>query len=94
MKTLEGWEKSNVNLDKYLGRGPVEVDEGIYLHIAEWSVPYFDDGTHMQNGEATTTVNGITYRDTFFTESVEGSDDVKYFYLGILPEFKDGEESY
>jgi len=89
-KTLKGWEKSNVDLDKYLTE-PCEIDEALSLYIGEVVPPHYL-GVN----------NGLTQGgDAVKSEEAEDCDDEdiyyymttlhisgKHFYLGILPEFR------
>lgn len=80
-KTKRGWEKSNLNLDKYLTE-PCEIDEELYNYIGETVAPeYCSDGI-IQLGEASYEKDGVLHYDT--ASFING----KYFYLGILPKFK------
>ena len=80
-KTRKGWEKSNLNLDKYLTE-PVEIDEELYNYLGEAVAPeYCGDGI-VQLGEAECEKHGVLH---YMTASLVNG---KYFYLGILPKFK------
>ena len=89
MKTYKEWESKDVDLDEYL-TGPVEVDEDLYLHIAEFCPPSFDNGEFTQSGEATGKTN-LYGTFTFDTFRVTGD---KYYFLGVLPAFKGSEYDY
>ncbi len=85
-KTLKGWEKSNVNLDKYLTE-PCEIDEELSLYIGECVPPEYLGGGLTQGGdcekhELSEKGKKIGY---YMTTSIVNN---KYFYLGILPEFR------
>lgn len=80
-KTRKGWEKSNLDLDKYLTE-PCEIDEELSLYIGECVAPtYYSDGL-TQGGDPEKHEDSIGFYMT--TSIVNG----KHFYLGILPEFK------
>jgi hypothetical protein len=89
MKTYKKWEESGVELDEYLD-APCEIDEEIYLHLAECTTPSFDTGEFMQIGEA----NDKTPIGTFTFSTVWTTADGRYIYLGILPAFKGSEYDY
>lgn len=60
-----------------------EVDYPLYEYIAcGWVAPSYDNGEIIQAGEAEDCVNGVY---TYMTCSKIGD---KYYYLGILPAFK------
>lgn len=81
MKTLLTWEVSNKPLHKYLTI-PCEINEDLYNYIIETTSPsYCLDGI-IQDGEPMIHKEDIPY---YMTVSCVG---FKYFYLGILPEFK------
>lgn len=80
-KTRKGWEKSNVNLDKYLTE-PCEIDEDIYNLIGETVAPEYCSNGLIQDGDAHCEIKGVLHHAT--ASYVNG----KYFYLGILPKFK------
>ena len=80
--TLDEWNKSGLELDQYL-QYPCEIDEDMYNHIAECVAPWFCHEGIVQSGEPMY-ADGlfVMYRATAFAK------DDRYFYLGILPEFK------
>lgn len=83
MKTLKGWEKSpNLNLGEYL-KEPCRINEELYNYIAEVVSPqYCSDGIIQEGEPEFTNEDGIYHYMT--VTLVNG----KYFYLGVLPEFK------
>ena len=86
MKTRKGWEKSNLDLDKYLSE-PCEIDESLSLYIGECVVPRYLGGGLTQGGDPEKhedCKNGKRIGFYLTTSHVNG----KYFYLGILPEFR------
>jgi len=84
-KTLKGWGKSNLELDKYLGLAPCEIDEPLFLNILEEVSSEFIHNTKYgyagQGGEASDKIDGIYYH-----MSVRSVGN-KCYYLGILPSF-------
>lgn len=81
MKTYKEWDLSELNLDKYLTE-PCEIDEELELYIGEIVAPQYLGNGLTQMGEAEKDEDGIPFYMT--TSCVNG----KYFYLGVLPEFK------
>ena len=89
MKTLEAWEKSNLDLDDYLGNEPCEIDEVLFNYIAETVLPQFLYGGFVQGGECERSeFTNPFYLEEIFFYMTTSSVNEKYFYLGILPEFK------
>lgn len=85
-KTFKGWEKSNIDLDKYLNE-PCEIDEELSLYIGEIVPPQYLDCGLTQGGDCQITDDSedgglIGY---YMTTSIVND---KHFYLGILPEFR------
>jgi hypothetical protein len=80
MKTYKKWIKSNLDLNEYLTE-PCEIDEELYLYLAEVVSPQYSDGKLIQTGEAEYTEDSVLF---YMSASHIGD---KYFYLGILPEF-------
>lgn len=81
MKTLKKWEKTDIDLGEYLG-APCEIDEGLFLYIAECVPAKYCDPKHMQGGDCEYIEDDIEY---YMTCSIVGD---KFYYLGVLPEFK------
>lgn len=82
-KTLKGWHRSGIDLDKYLPE-PCEIDEGLFNYFGEIVAPKFCIRGFVQLGECEYHDN-VTDIDFYSSASHIGD---KYFYLGILPEFK------
>lgn len=82
MKTKKQWYKSNKNLDEYLTE-PCEIDQELYNYLGEAVSPQYCDSGFVQLGEADHSDSYGTYY--YMTASCI---DCRYFYLGILPEFK------
>ena len=80
-KTRKGWEKSNLDLDKYLTE-PCEIDEELSLYIGECVATTYCGGGLTQGGDPEKHEDSIGF---YMTTSIVNS---KHFYLGILPEFK------
>lgn len=83
IKTYKAWQKSNVNLSEYLGQEPCEIDEELYLYLAEVTAATYSSPDFIQTGEASFSKNGTLH---YSTCSFIGD---KHFYLGDLPEFQD-----
>lgn len=85
MKTYKKWQKSDSDLSKYLGE-PCQIDEELFLYIAETTVPQYDDNDLTQMGEAMYSRRNYYGEKVLFyiTASVVNE---KYYYIGILPEF-------
>lgn len=83
IKTYKEWQKSNLNLDEYLGNCPCEIDEELYMYFGEITPPTYLSEDLIQTGEASFSKNGILYYAT--CKEIGG----KFFCIGDLPEFKD-----
>lgn len=83
MKKLRQFEKQEEkSLTEFLPE-PCEIDEELYLHITcGYVAPSYSDTNLNQAGEAERSKEGIYHYMT--VSHVNG----KYFYLGVLPEFK------
>lgn len=86
MKTLKGWNKSKLDLNKYLTE-PCQIDEELSLYISECVSPIYCGSKHfdtwlIQGGNAEKYEDSIGF---YMTTSISNG---KHFYLGILPEFK------
>lgn len=81
MKTFKQWEKSGIDLDDFL-QPMDEVDERLYLYAGEIVAPKYCSNSLIQMGEAHDKIHGIYHYMTFRNVGF------KYYYLGILPEFK------
>lgn len=87
IKTLKGWEKSNLDLDEYLGPGPCRINEELSSYIGECVPPKYTSEEFTQGGDPhdhETSEDGDFIGYYMTVKHVEG----KYFYLGVLPEFK------
>ena len=85
-KTLKGWKKSNLDRSGYLNIGD-EIDEALYLDIAECVPCEYSDRNFVQSGEPTDTKT-IYDMEVFYHETAFFSNDGKYYYLGNLPSFE------
>lgn len=81
MKTFKGWQKSGLNLDKYLTE-PCRIDEELELYLGEIVAPQYCGNNLTQLGEPEFKKEGVYFYMTAY--NFEG----KSYYLGILPEFK------
>jgi len=84
MKKLKQFEKQEeLELKDYLAQ-PCEIDEEMYNHIiCGYVPPSYSDANLYQAGEAEREERGVYY---YMTVSKSNN---KYWYLGILPEFKE-----
>lgn len=80
-KTKRQWEKSNVDLDKFLTE-PCEIDEALFVYLAEIVSPQYSSECIIQLGEAEYEKQGVLF---YMSAS---SMNKKHFYLGILPKFQ------
>lgn len=87
IKTLSGWKKSKINLDKYLTE-PCEIDEELYHYVGEATAPSYIDKGLIQMGEAEYSEEADDSLDHIMYYMTVSIVNKKYFYLGILPEFK------
>lgn len=84
IKTYQDWQSNfNGSLGKYLGQEPCEIDEELYLYLAEVVPPTYSSENFIQTGEASFSQFGTLFYHTC------SSFGEKCFYLGVLPEFKD-----
>lgn len=86
MKTKKGWDASNLSLSVYM-KEPTEIDEEMYMYISEVVAPHYLRQDLTQGGDpygAMPAEDGTTVFTYMTVSEVNG----KYFYLGILPEFK------
>lgn len=86
MKTLKDWEESSLNMDSYLNE-PCEIDEELYLDILECVPPHYLGELAQQGGDAIDSFKNEKGKEVFTYMTVNNVNG-KYFYLGILPEFK------
>lgn len=82
IKTLKQWEKSGNNLSEFLSPGDW-INEDLYLYIAEIVPPCYCSRNFVQGGDP-----DRSEEDVFFYNTVYMTEDNRYLYLGILPEFK------
>lgn len=81
MKTKKGWDKANVDFDEYV-KPLDEVDEALYLRMTEIVAPQYCTHEFAQIGEPDFDKDGVYFYSTF--SQING----RYYYLGVLPEFK------
>jgi len=94
MKTLEEFESENntLDLDKYLGSKPVQIDEDLCNYIiCAYVAPNFSgrlsEGYHIdQQGEAHSSFEDNDDKETYTYLTVASYPDNTYWYLGILPD--------
>lgn len=85
-KTLKKWEKSGLDRSEYLNIGD-EIDEAMFLDIAECVSPAYSDQNFMQNGEASNALRiaEFDYKKLYYHETCIKTNDGRYYYLGDLP---------
>lgn len=81
MKKFKQWEKSGKDLDEYLEL-PCEICEELFYYMLDMNVPAYQGDNLSQVGEP------ISFYDGVYTYMTLMDVKDKYFYLGILPEFK------
>lgn len=81
IKTLKNWEKSDQTLDQYI-KPLDQIDEELYLYLGEIVPPQYSSERFVQLGEAEYELHDILHYMT--ATEING----QYFYLGVLPEFK------
>lgn len=86
-KTYKGWEKSGLNLREYIPH-PTEIDISLWSHLAEVVSPHYCGHGVTQCGEPE-----IRKGSELMYETVS-SIDGRYFYLGVLPSFKEDHSHY
>ncbi len=90
MKTYNEWQKSNLNLDKYLTEVPCDIDEELCLYLAECTAPNFSgDNGIVQTGEAT-----YEKDDKLHYLTVQFCGNNTYKYLGCLPDMDGDDDDY
>lgn len=57
MKTLKGWEESNLDMDEYLNE-PCEIDEQLYLEILDCVPPHYLGDLAQQGERKENPING------------------------------------
>ena len=86
MKTLKQWEKSKLDLDEFLTE-PCQIDEALYLDILECVGATYSTDYAQQGGDPMDSFYNDDDEQVFTYFTVKAVND-KYFFLGILPEFK------
>jgi hypothetical protein len=89
IKTYKGWEESNLNLSDYL-QFPCEIDEELANHISESTFPHYNTGEFTQGLDpefSRDSYDESPEKEVFFYTSFSHIDG-KFFYLGVLPEFR------
>lgn len=90
-KTLEGWNKSNLNLDDYLDM-PCKIDEGLYLYVCE-QLPCnsidIGDNLIVQGLEPVSRLSNVYSKEVVYSFTTVAIIGGEYFYIGVLPEFKE-----
>lgn len=82
IKTLGQWDRSGKDLDDFLKPGDW-ISEDLCNYIGECVPPYYCSKEFVQGGDAIKSED-----DVLFYCTVHRTDNNKYLYLGILPEFK------
>ena len=81
MKTLKQWKKSGLDLEDFIHPGDW-ISEDLY-NIGEIVYPYYCSKDLIQGGDPIKSENGVLFYCT-----CHHTEDDRYLYLGILPEFK------
>lgn len=83
-KTLKEWNKSNLDLAEYLGNTPCEIDQHLDYYIGECTAPKYLSYRFTQGGNAE---DHESESDVGYYHTTSRFNN-KYYYLGVLPEFK------
>ena len=84
MKTLQQWDDSGLDLDKFIEPFD-EIDWYLFEHIlCGYVASNYDDGGFGQCGEAWSSIKDGE-KEVYTYETVKDFGD-RYFYLGILPD--------
>lgn len=88
MKTKSDWEASRLPLEVYLLE-PCEIDKALYLHIGKKGLSGYHTPNLRQCYEAMPVARSYHQgsKDVCFRMTVSKVNE-KYFYLGVLPDFK------
>ena len=89
IKTYQEWEKSNLNISDYLPF-PCEIDEVLANHISESTFPHYNTGEFTQGLDPEFSRNSYDdspEKEVFFYTSFSQING-RFFYLGVLPEFR------
>lgn len=81
-KTFKQWAKQDKDLDEFLSPGDY-IDERLCNYIAEITCPAYCPRDFVQGCDAIKSEG-----DVLFYITVYRTNDNKYLYLGVLPEFK------
>jgi hypothetical protein len=81
LKTYKNWEESGIDFDKFI-KPFDEVDGEMYDYFSGVVSPQYCTKDLLQIGEAWEEKDGVFFYETFM------HINNKYFYVGILPEFK------
>jgi hypothetical protein len=86
VKTFEQWQASGEDLDLFLNL-PCEIDEELANYMAEVIAPTYCANGIVQGGDPESSEKGEDGNDIFsYLTTLQIGD--QYFYLGILPEFR------
>ena len=85
MKTMKQWKKSGKDLSDFLVSGD-KITEELYNFIGECTSPTYCTRNLIQGGDAQYEKDGVDFYMT--AKCVTTIYQVKYVYLGVLPEFK------
>lgn len=81
-KTFKQWAKQDKDLDEFLSPGDY-IDERLYNYIGEITCPAYCSKNFIQGCDAIRSEDGVLFYITVYR-----TNDNKYLYLGVLPEFK------
>lgn len=82
IKTLKLWEKSGKDLEEFLSPDDW-ISEDLCNYIGEIIPPYYCSRDFVQGGDAIKSEDNILFYCICYK-----TDDNRYLYLGVLPEFK------
>lgn len=81
-KTFKAWSMQDKDLDEFLSPGDY-IDERLCNYIGEIIPPAYCSKDFIQGCDAIKSEDGVLFYITVYR-----TNDNKYLYLGILPEFK------
>ena len=87
-KTYEGWEKSCLDLSEYL-YSPCEIDSDLFYYLLDCVPAAYCENGIIQGGDAEFKRGGVQHYNTLY----EDRTTKRFYYLGILPEFKQYENN-
>lgn len=89
MKTYKQWQRSGLDLTEFLGPHPCRIDVRIYNYIREVVPPQYCSPKLVQCGEADDQDENHVYLYATCSRT-----DNQYWWLGVLPEFRQGSDVF